>query len=269
MKINTLIVDDKLLARQRLVNLISDIPALQLVGQCSTGKEAISKINELKPKLIFLDIQLKDIDGFKVIQKITLEEKPIIVLVTAQKEHVLKAYDFFVFDFLLKPYKDSRFYNSVERIIETFNVKKQFELEKKLSDLLEKVELNNELFLKKSHKLPIKLGNKVFFVNFEDLNYITAAGSYIEIHTNEKKHILRESLSSIFQYLEQSSFSRIHRSTVINNSKVMELISSNYGEVDVKMIDNMQFRVSKSYKKDFLIAMQLKRDKSLTKLIEF
>lgn len=117
--------------------------------------------------------------------------------------------------------------------------------------------------------MPIKLGNKVFFVNFEDLNYITAAGSYIEIHTNEKKHILRESLSSIFQYLEQSSFSRIHRSTIINNSKVMELISSNYGEVDVKMIDNVQFRISKSYKKDFLIAMQLKRDKSLTKLIEF
>lgn len=257
MKINTLIIDDEALARQRLVNLIKDVPELELKGQCSTGKEAIATINELEPDVIFLDIQMKDLNGFDVLQRITVSKKPLVVFVTAYNEYALKAFDFFAFDYLLKPYKDDRFFKSIENIINYTNNKNYSPFEDKISDLLKYVKNSNTPSLNYSEKLPVKLGNKVFFINVNDIKYILASGYYAEIYTDDKKHLLRESLSSLIESLNPSKFIRVHRSTIINLNEVRELVNSNYGEIDVKMNDKKLFRVSKSYKKLFLTKMGL------------
>lgn len=257
MKINTLIVDDEKLARQRLVNLVNDIPELELVGQCSTGKEAISTIEEIEPDVVFLDIQMKDMNGFDVLQKISVEKKPLIVFVTAFNEYALKAFDYFAFDYLLKPYKDDRFFKSVESIINYINNKNYSPFEDKINDLLKYVQTNNIPTLIHSEKLPVKLGNKVFFIKTNDIKYIRASGYYAEIYTEEKKHLLRESLSNLIESLDPTKFIRVHRSTIVNLNEIGELINSNYGEIDVKMSDKQLFRVSKSYKKVFLTKMGL------------
>ena len=257
MKISTLIIDDESLARQRLVNLIKDVPELNLIGQSSTGKDAISKINDLEPDVIFLDIQMKDLTGFDVLQKISVSKKPLVIFVTAYNEYALKAFDFFAFDYLLKPYKDDRFFKSIENIINYINNKNYSPFEDKISDLLKYVQNSNSISTTYSEKLPVKLGNKVSFIKVDDIKYITASGYYAEIYTEDKKHLLRESLSNLIASLDPNKFIRVHRSTIINLNEIGELVNSNYGEVDVKMNDKKLFRVSKSYKKIFLTKMGL------------
>jgi len=257
MKINTLIIDDESLARQRIVNLVNDVPELDLIGQCATGKEAISAIDSLQPDVIFLDIQMKDLNGFDVLERITVDKKPIVVFVTAYDEYALKAFDYFAFDYLLKPYKDDRFLKSVENIIrfKTNNDYKPFET--KIEDLLKFIKTQRSPSSQFNEKLPVKLGNKISFIDVNSIKYILASGYYAEIYTPDKKHLIRDSLSNLIHSLDPDKFIRIHRSTIINLSYIGGLINSNYGEVDVKMTDNEMFRISKSYKKLFLAKMGL------------
>ncbi len=257
MKISTLIIDDESLARQRLSNLINDVQNLELVGECGSGKEAISLINKHEPDLIFLDIEMKDMNGFDVLERLTLNKKPLIIFVTAYNEYALKAFDFFAFDYLLKPYKDDRFFKSVENVEKYLNNENHKPFEEKINDLLKYVKTTSAPATNYSEKLPIKIGHKVFFIDLDDIHYIKASSYYAEIFTTEKKHLLRESLSNLVDLLDPNKFIRIHRSTIVNISQIGELINSNYGEIDVKMNDKNLFRVSKSYKKCFLTKMGL------------
>ena len=257
MKITSIIIDDEPLARQRISNLLVEISEINLIGECSTGKKGIQTINELKPKLIFLDIQLKDMSGFNVLEEIDTSIKPIIIFITAYNEYALKAFEFFAFDYLLKPFKDERFFKSTKKVIELIKQKDSSLLKDNIQNLLNYI--NTDKIIKHSPlvKFPIKLGNKVLFINSSEIKYFKASGYYVEIHTNLKKHLLRESLSHLIEELNPDDFIRIHRSTIINLNFILELISSNYGEIDVKMNDNKLFRISKSYKKDFLTKMGL------------
>lgn len=259
MKLKTLIIDDEPLARLRLANLLEEVPEIDIMHQCKTGNEAIEEINKIEPDLIFLDIQLKDMSGFEVLENVV--KKPKVIFVTAFDNYALKAFDFFAFDYLLKPFKDDRFYKSVYKIIEQFKLDTFEGFDEKMEHLINYIQEPNKPGISsgKKHKnrLPIKLGNKISFIHTDSIKYISASGYYAEIFTEEKKHLLRESLNNLINELNTDIFIRIHRSTIINLNFLSELISSSYGEIDVKMKDSNIFRISKSYKKDFLNKMEL------------
>lgn len=259
MEITTLIVDDEYLARQRLKNLVSQVPELLLIGNSNTGRNAVKKINNLQPDLVFLDIRLKDMNGFDIIEQLNTTKKPLIIFVSAYDEYALKAFDYFAFDYLLKPFKDNRFFKTINNIVNYFKHDEYIDLESKLNNLIEFVKKDKNINIKNSvsEKLAIKLGNKVNFINTEDIKYIIASGYYAEIYTEKKKHVLRESLTNLSQKLDPDLFVRIHRSTIININSILELIHSSYGEIDIKTLDNKVFRISKSYKKDFQNLMNL------------
>lgn len=257
MKIKTLIVDDEPLARQRIVNLLSDVNDVEIIDQCATGKKAIQRINELKPALLFLDIKLKDMTGFNVLEQIDKKVKPIVVFISAYDEFALKAFEFFALDYLQKPFKDERFYKATNKAIEVIKQNQTSLFENNLQDLLNYFNSDTKNQNLPYKRIPIKLGNKVVFIENDDIKYIEASGYYAEIHTSSKKHLLRESLSNLMGQLNTISFIRIHRSTIININSIQELINSNYGEIDVKMNDNKLFRISKTYKKEFLHKMGL------------
>lgn len=164
---------------------------------------------------------------------------------------------FFAFDYLLKPYKDDRFFKSISNVLNYMNNSSFNPFEEKINDLLKFVKQTPSSTQNFSEKLPVKLGNKVFFINVDDIKYIVASGYYAEIYTEDKKHLLRESLSNLVELLDPMKFIRVHRSTIVNFNQIGELINSNYGEVDVKMNDQKMFRVSKSYKRTFLTKMGL------------
>ncbi|WP_422090437.1 LytR/AlgR family response regulator transcription factor [Tenacibaculum ovolyticum] len=248
MKISTIIIDDENLARHRLTNLIKDIPELDLISTSTTGKDAILQINNLKPQLIFLDIQLKNMTGFDVLNQINKYDNLTIIFVTAYDEYALKAFDFFAFDYLLKPFKDERFYKAVKNVISSHQTNNS--VTSTINNLLEYVQENRSIE-RGIKKLPVKLGNKVFFIKTDSIKYILASSYYAEIYTSEKKYILRDSLTNLCNKLDSEKFSRIHRSTIVNIDYIDQLIHSNHGEVDVKTVDNKILRVSKSYKKGF------------------
>ncbi|WP_460219962.1 LytR/AlgR family response regulator transcription factor [Psychroserpens sp. MEBiC05023] len=252
MVIKVIIIDDESLARKRVINLLNDIKEVKVIGECGSGKEAIKMIKTKKPDLIYLDIQMKDMTGFEVLQKLDPTERPQIIFITAYDGFALKAFDFFAFDYLLKPFKDERFYKSTSKLITSALSNRPSGLNHKINDLIDYIESpERRLSEFKNNKLPIKSSGRISFIEKSDIKYIQASGYYVEIFTDKKKYLLRESLTSLIAQLETNNFYRIHRSTIINISLIKEVIYSNYGEVDVKMDDEKLFRISKTYKKEF------------------
>ena len=255
MKISALIVDDEFLARRRIHNLLKGFSEIEVIGNCKTGLDAIDKIESLNPDLVFLDINLKNMTGFEVLERINNEVPPVVIFITAYDEFALKAFEFFAFDYLLKPYSEERFQESTIRAIKLIKKGDLSLSEKKLRSLLSQIKIQEKPAQSGKETFPIKLGNKVTFIKALDVKYITASGYYAEIHTTAKKYLLRESLKNLINDLGPMVFIRVHRSTILNTEFIEELLTSSYGEVDVKMKDGKVFRVSKSYKKEFLQKM--------------
>lgn len=258
MKISTLIIDDEPLARSMIAQMLRPRSEFEIIGECGTGKGAIQMINKFNPDLIFLDIQLKDMTGFDVLEEVS-GKFPVIIFATAYDTFSLKAFDYFAFDYLLKPFNEERFYKSINKVIDNFKSSDTDFLQQKIQSLLEYMQPKSEKRSPTPKTIPIPLKNKTTFINVDDIIYITASNSYIEIFTNTNKYVLRNTISDIMEELSGHSFFRIHRSTIINLEFIKELINSNYGEIDVRMKDMKQFRVSKSYKKEFLTQIGLRK----------
>lgn len=242
----TLIVDDEILARKKIVDLLEKYEQIEIIQECSNGRIAISEINKLKPDIVFLDIELKDINGFQVVQNISL--KPLIIFISSQNQHALKAFDFGGFDFLLKPIKEDRLMATVKQALKFFEEK-----EKKNYTLGIISKSDFEIDPKKNMSfLPIRKGNKTILLETATIQYILASGSYSEVCTKDKKHVIRESLNHLMSILNSDIFFRIHRSAIINSKFIQEIVHSDYSEIDVRMEDEHLIRVSKSQKTQFL-----------------
>ncbi|CAM1368551.1 Two component transcriptional regulator, LytTR family [Tenacibaculum sediminilitoris] len=256
MKVSILIVDDEKPARIRFKKLVNQYDFLKIVGECSSGVDAITKINTLNPDVVYLDTKINNMTGFDIIEKITLSKKPIFIFTASSNKHAVKAFDYFAFDYLLKPLQEDRFYASIKKVIDYKKIEKLSNLDNILDFVKKKTPVEIPV---KGTKINIKSGNKIIFLERNSIKYISASGYYVEIFTTDnKKYLLRESLSSIIKRLNSNLFIRIHRSTIINSNFIDEIITSNYGETDVKINDNKTFRVSKSYKKDFQELMGVK-----------
>lgn len=246
-----LVIDDEELARKRVLHLLQQLPDVQILGECSNGKNAIVDINQMRPDLIFLDINMTDMSGFEVLQKVTISPKPIVIFVTAYDNYALKAFDVDAFDFLLKPFKDERFFRTIEKVRKISTKEADDNFEKRIIELF-------NLYKNKSKKsevlakLPIKQGNKTVLIDPINIMYITASGYYAEIFTENKKYVLRESLNNLCETLDSNKFVRIHRSSIVNLHHVKEIVHSEFSEIDARMADNFLLHISKSYKKDFL-----------------
>lgn len=239
-----IIVDDEILARKRIGTLLKKIKEIEIIQECATGKSAIVEINKLKPDLIFLDINLKDLNGFQVLQSVEVNPKPFVVFVTAHVSHAAKAFDFEALDFLLKPFKEERFYKTIQKVLQTPRGETEKIYERHL-ETLSKIKKNV------SSKLPIRQGNKTALLSTSKIKYILASGYYAEIYTKERKYVIRESLSNLDEMLDPAKFFRVHRSAIVNLSYIQEIVHSNFSEIDARMKDERLISVSKSMKKEF------------------
>lgn len=245
-----LVIDDEELARRRVLNLLEDVSEIEVIGECSNGQTAIKRINADKPDIIFLDINMKDMNGFEVLQKIETRPKPIVVFVTAYDSYATRAFDVEAFDFLLKPFKDQRFFKTVERVLHTSRKEADNLFERRIKELFRI--FSKEAQQGKISKIPVKQGNKTVLIDPPDILYIIASGYYAEIYTSDGKFVLRESLNNLEEQLQGGNFYRIHRSTIVNVNHVKEIVHSDYSEVDARMKDNKLLHISKSNKKEFL-----------------
>ncbi|MEO5788088.1 MAG: LytR/AlgR family response regulator transcription factor [Gelidibacter sp.] len=246
-----LVIDDEELARKRVLKLLETVPQIEVLGECSNGKTAIISIDKLQPDLIFLDINMKDMNGFEVLQKMKISPKPIVIFVTAYNNYALKAFEVEAFDFLLKPFKDQRFFRIIDRVLKTSKSEADANFKKRFEELF-------HFYSMKSGKVPmptkflIRQGNKTILINPLDIMYITSSGYYVEIFVANKKYMLREALTKLCDGLDEAVFFRIHRSSVVNINFVREIVHSSFSEIDAKMTDNKMLRISKSHKNEFL-----------------
>jgi two-component system LytT family response regulator len=219
MKIRILIIDDEPLARERIRSLLAHEPDVELVGECADGPAAVAAINEQKPDLIFLDVQMPGMSGFEVLNSIESAKMPAVIFITAFDQHALKAFEVHALDYLLKPFKPARFKQTVQRARDHIASKQAGSIPKGLLELLGQTKPALEYLV----RIPIKESERVFFVKTDQIDYMESAGNYVVLHTAKENHVLRETLTALEEKLDPKKFVRISRSMLVNVERIKEL----------------------------------------------
>jgi two-component system LytT family response regulator len=244
-KIRTLIVDDEPLARERLRQLLAEQPEIELVGECADGREAVDAIQKQSPDLIFLDIQMPELNGFEVLEAICAEPMPIIVFVTAHDKFALRAFEVHAVDYLLKPFDRERFGTALKRALQQVKHREDpARAEAQAAVLTEVQPPANPI-----DRLAVKSGGRIRILKTADILWIEAAHNYVEIHEDKQSHLLRDTISAIEQKLPPDKFVRISRSTIVNIDKVKELEPLFYGEYTLTLQNGRRLTLSRRYRR--------------------
>jgi len=238
----TLIVDDEPLARERLRTLLRDEPDIELIGECADGKEAVSAIQGKNPELLFLDVQMPEMDGFAVLEAVGPERVPAVVFVTAYDRYALRAFDVHALDYLLKPFDRERFQKALERA--RAQVGERGKLGDRLLALLKDIKEEP----KHPQRFVIKSAGRVFFLRADEINWIEAAGNYVQLHVGSATHLMRETMGGLETRLDPEKFVRIHRSAIVQVDRIKEMQPAFHGDYIVILEDGTRLNLSRSYR---------------------
>lgn len=241
MKIRTLIVDDEPLARERVRTLLANEPDIELVGECTTGTEAVAAIKQARPDLVFLDVQMPGLGGFEVLRALDKDQIPLVIFVTAYDQHAVKAFEVHALDYLLKPFKQARFRETVAHAREALAGREAAENSRKLLALIGQ----NPPPPERLARIPIRNGERVVFVKVENIDYVESAGNYVIVHAGKENHVVRETLTALEEKLDPRQFLRISRSTLVNMDQVKELQPLFKGEHAVLLTNGKQLTMTR------------------------
>lgn len=244
-KIRALVIDDEPLARRRIRKLLARDAEVESVGECADGYEAIAAINAHDPDLIFLDVQMPELDGFAVLERIHPKHAPLVVFVTAYDQYALRAFEVSAVDYLLKPFDRKRFEQALSRAKSRLSTDRGSELTERTLALLE------ELRAHASHpeRLMIKSGGRAFFLKTDEIDWIEAEGKYVRLHAGRESYLLREAIGSLEAQLDPKKFLRIHRSTIVNIDRVKELQPWFHQDYRVILRDDTELMLSRGCRK--------------------
>lgn len=250
--IRTLIIDDEALARRRVSNLLSRHSNFNIIDQYDNGRKALDGILHHKPQLIFLDIEMPHLSGVELLEKVPVDKRPLTVFVTAYHSYAVDAFNLFAIDYLLKPFTEERFDHTISRILEKIQQTTSFQMQTQFEAMVNFMEQVGPPPSPKAKRLSIHLGNRIYFLNLEDIQYILGDGNYVNIYAHGTRHVLRETLSNMEKKLDGHSFVRIHKSTIVNIDYIQELKKMSPETFQVHMQDGRVLKISKSYKKIIL-----------------
>lgn len=241
-----MIVDDEPLALERLGTLLREDPEIEIVGECTNGFEALSAIKAEAPDLIFLDVQMPELDGFGVVAALSTAKMPAIIFVTAYDKFALRAFEVHALDYLLKPFDRERFQKSLRRAIDQIKRKESDELSQRLSSLIAELKLE----AKPLDRLAIKVDGRVLLVRLEEIDWIEAADNYVSLHVGNESHLHRETMSALEVKLGPSQFIRISRSIIVNVEKIKELQPMFHGDYVVILSNGTRLNLSRNYREN-------------------
>jgi len=244
MKIRALIADDESLARERVRELLADESDIELIAECADGREAVQAIQHHNPDLLFLDIEMPELDGFQVLKSVPTEHMPAVIFITAYDRYAIKAFEEHALDYLLKPFDKARFANAVSRARTRLEHENNGTLSSKVVALLQQVDAQPKLI----DRLAIKSRGRVVFLRTDEIEWIEAAGNYVEVHAGKDCHLIRDTLNSFEEKLDSRKFMRIHRSCMVNLEFIKELQPGLAGEYVVVMRDGRQLTLSRGYR---------------------
>lgn len=251
-QIRTLIVDDEPAARAAIRTLLAGDPEVLVLGEYADGRSALGAIREHAPDLLFLDVQMPEMDGFTMLAQVDPNQLPVVVFVTAYDQYALRAFDAHALDYLLKPFDDDRFRQAVGRAKQQVRQGKLGALSQQLLALLDGTgppaatsTPHNGQYLK---RLVIKAGGRVTILGVRDIDWIEADGDYVKIHAGKVWHLLRETMKHLETQFDPARFVRIHRSTIVNVERIKELQPYFRGEYVVILHDGTSLKLSRGYK---------------------
>jgi len=246
--VKILIVDDEPVARRRVRRFLKKEPGIEIVGEPGDGKEAVLAILEKKPDLVFLDVQMPELDGFDVIETIGIDQMPQIVFVTAYDQYTLRAFDVNAVDYLLKPFEQNRFKKALDRALKQIELKKNRGFSDQLKKLLEDLR-------KKQHyleRLVIKEGGKIFFLRTDEIEWIESAGNYVNLHAGDESYMMRETMKNMESKLDPGKFARISRSNIVNKEYIKEIQKWFGGDQLIILKNGSQLTLNRRYSEKVL-----------------
>jgi two-component system LytT family response regulator len=243
-KIRVLVADDEPLARERLTGLLSQEPDIEVVGQARDGEEAITAIHDDTPDLVFLDVQMPQMNGFEVIEAVGTDKMPLVIFVTAYDQHALKAFQVRALDYLLKPFDRERFKDALQRARKQLEREENGDLGRRLLALVKDLRRDQP----KSDRLVVKSGGRLFFLRTDEIDWVEAAGNYVRLHVGPGSHLLRETMNAIEGRLDPEKFFRIHRSRIVNMERIQELQPWLNGEYAVLLRTGTRLTLSRGYR---------------------
>lgn len=264
--IRVLVVDDEPLARSGVRELLERDPELDVVGEAASGEEAVTAIAELEPDLVMLDVQMPGLTGFDVIRQIGPDRMPAVVFVTAYDQFAVRAFEVNAVDYLLKPFDDERFAQTLARAKKVVRQSHAGELSRRLVELLD---LTGAPAPQRAAAAPtgrapgdfadrlvVKTGGRVLFLRIDELDWIEAADYYVKLHASGKTHLLRETMSSLEQRLDPRRFFRVHRSAIVNLDRIRELQPYFRGEHVLILQDGTKLKLSRARREKLEAVLQ-------------
>jgi len=263
MTIRTLIIDDEPHAREGIRLRLARYPEIQIVGECASGGEAVTVINTLQPELLFLDIQMPEMNGFEVLQRVHVTPQPIVIFVTAFDAFAIKAFDCHALDYLLKPIREDRFSEAMQVVLSESH-RRNLELyvtklQSAVTDYFALVEKDTEASHRTADagphqyltRLMIKGKDQIAVVAVDTIDWIESAGDYVYVHAQAQKHLVRETLGSLEERLDPGTFVRIHRSVIVNIVQITVLRPNEHGDYDVILKSGVKLKLSRTYRPHF------------------
>ena len=241
--LRVLVVDDEPLVREGIRVFLEREPGVRVVGEARNGEEALARIRELGPDLVLLDVQMPGMDGFAVVSALAPEERPAVVFVTAFSEYAIKAFEVHAVDYLLKPFDAERFATALRRARARMGEGKADRLEALLATVRPAPAYPERLLLKQD--------GAVVVVPADEIDWIEAADNYVQIHARAGRYMARETMKQIEAKLDPARFARVHRSAIVNLSRVKSLSPLTAGENIITLTTGARVTLSRSYRDEF------------------
>ena len=257
--LSVIVVDDEPLARRRLARLLKKDASVEVVAQCSGGRQAVQQICELRPDLVFLDIQMPDLDGFGVVDAVGPAAMPAVVFVTAYDEYALRAFDVHAVDYLLKPYDEERFETALARARMRARGHAQRadaggdeeRLRALLREMMERVAGDDALRGRYPERLAVRTADSTRILQMTEVDWFETYGNYVRVHAGKGTYLIRGTATRLMEELDPRRFARIHRKFLVNLDRVVEIQPWFGGDAVVLLRDGTKLRLSRFYKEAF------------------
>jgi two-component system LytT family response regulator len=263
-RVRALVVDDEAVARRRVIRMAGERGDIEIVGEAGGGRDALLAIERLRPQLVFLDVQMPDMDGFEVLRNVA--NLPAIIFVTAHDQYALRAFEACAVDYLLKPYETDRFNQAVDRAVRWIRAESPDE-DERLRSLLREV-LSGALRGGgasaadgaatmtegpggRIDRFLVKRGGKSTLVRADDVDWIESDGNYISLHVGPQSHLVRSTLAACADRLDPQKFVRIHRRYIVNIDRVKEIQPWFGGDSILVLTDGHKLRLSRNFREHF------------------
>jgi two-component system, LytTR family, response regulator len=250
--LRALIVDDERLARAELRRLCSAIPALELIGECTGGRDAVAAVRRERPDILLLDVEMPGVNGFDVLELLQHDDVPAVILVTAYDKYALRAFAAHAVDYILKPAEPARLRDAVESARARVEARDFEGRRKQLAALLSEIKARSG----RADAIAVPADGGLLRIPLTAIDWLQAEDNYVRVHAAGKSHLLRSTLAALEKQLDAKDFVRIHRSAIVSLSKISRLRRVAPSRYAIVLANGVQLRLSRAYRKPTIAALR-------------